>query len=221
MKDLVEGPCCLRRQSTLTFEVKFNLKSKLTPFWASPHNNSSSVQARITKFGSKVQNTLVNISNVFGGNWPMITSSNGNIIRVTVPLYGEFRGRRWIPLIQDSDTELWCFLDLRLSKRLSKQSRHRWFETTLHPLWRHCNVDLQGQIWLKMSNVLVSPLLEIHRYLITTRELWVPRLLHRPVSGSPFSAGTYIPRLFHGPDCFTVSTLCTYTDLVSRGYYGV
>ena len=31
----------------------------------------------------------------------------------------------------------------------------------------------------------------------------------------------YIPRLFHGPDCFPVSTPCTYTDLGSRGYFGV
>ena len=37
------------------------------------------------------------------------------------------------------DAELCCFLDLRLNKRLSKQSRHRWFETPLRSLWRHCN----------------------------------------------------------------------------------
>ena len=29
------------------------------------------------------------------------------------------------------------FFDLRLNKRLSKQSRGWWFETLLHPLWRH------------------------------------------------------------------------------------
>ena len=29
--------------------------------------------------------------------------------------------------------------DLRLNKRLSKQSRRRWFETPSRPLWRHCN----------------------------------------------------------------------------------
>ena len=34
-------------------------KSKFTPFWACPHNNSSPIQARITKFGPEVQNTLV------------------------------------------------------------------------------------------------------------------------------------------------------------------
>ena len=32
------------------------------------------------------------------------------------------------------------FLDLRLNKRLSKQSWGWWFETPLLPLWRHCNV---------------------------------------------------------------------------------
>ena len=31
------------------------------------------------------------------------------------------------------------FFDLRLNKRLSKQSRRRWFETPLRLLWRHCN----------------------------------------------------------------------------------
>ena len=35
--------------------------SKLTPFWACPHNNSSPVQARTTKFGPEVENTLVKI----------------------------------------------------------------------------------------------------------------------------------------------------------------
>ena len=36
-------------------------KSKVTPFWACRHNNSSPVQARITKFGPKVQNTWIKI----------------------------------------------------------------------------------------------------------------------------------------------------------------
>ena len=36
----------------------------------------------------------------------MMTSSNGNIFRVTGPLWGEFTGHRWIPLTKASDTEL-------------------------------------------------------------------------------------------------------------------
>ena len=40
----------------------------------------------------------------------MMTSSNGNIFRVTGPLCGEFTGQRWIPLTKASDAELLCFL---------------------------------------------------------------------------------------------------------------
>ena len=47
----------------------------------------------------------------------MMTSSNGNIFRVTVPLCMEFTAHWRIPRTMASDTELWCFLDLRLNKR--------------------------------------------------------------------------------------------------------
>ena len=40
----------------------------------------------------------------------MMTSSSGNIFRVTGPLYREFTGHRWIPPTKASDVELWCFL---------------------------------------------------------------------------------------------------------------
>ena len=40
----------------------------------------------------------------------MMTSSNGNIFRVTGHLCGEFTGHRWIPHTKASDAELWCFL---------------------------------------------------------------------------------------------------------------
>ena len=58
----------------------------------------------------------------------------------TGPLCEEFTCHRWSPLTKASDAELWCFFfDLRLNKRLSKQSRRRWFETPLRSLWRHYN----------------------------------------------------------------------------------
>ena len=38
----------------------------------------------------------------------MMTSSNGNIFRVTGPLCGEFTEDRWIPYTKASDAELWC-----------------------------------------------------------------------------------------------------------------
>ena len=61
----------------------------------------------------------------------MMTSSNGNIWRVTGPLCGEFTGHRWIPRTKASGAELWCFLLslLCLNKRLRKQWRGWWFET--------------------------------------------------------------------------------------------
>ena len=39
----------------------------------------------------------------------MMTSSNGNIFRVTGYLCGEFAGHRWIPLTKASDAEIWYF----------------------------------------------------------------------------------------------------------------
>ena len=40
----------------------------------------------------------------------MMTSSNGNIFRVTGHLFGEFTGLRWISHTKASDAELLCFL---------------------------------------------------------------------------------------------------------------
>ena len=70
----------------------------------------------------------------------MMTSSNGNIFRVTGHLCREFTGPRWIPRTKASDAGLWFFFDLPLNKRLSKQSWGWWFETLSCPLWRHCNI---------------------------------------------------------------------------------
>ena len=44
------------------------------------------------------------------GNFTMMTSSNGNIFRVTGHLCSEFTGLRWIPRTMASDAELWFFL---------------------------------------------------------------------------------------------------------------
>ena len=66
-----------------------------------------------------------------------MTSSNGNIFRVTGHLCGEFTAHR--PVTRGFDV----FLGLRLNKRLSKQSWGWWFETLSRPLRRHCNVSQQ------------------------------------------------------------------------------
>ena len=48
-------------------------------------------------------------------------------------------GNPSVSVTKSSDAKLWCFFDMRLNKRLSKQSTRRWFATSLHSLWRHCN----------------------------------------------------------------------------------
>ena len=62
----------------------------------------------------------------------IMTSSNGNIFRVTGHFCGEPAQR---PVTRSFDV----FFDLRLNKRLSKQSWGWWLETLSCPLWLHCN----------------------------------------------------------------------------------
>ena len=63
----------------------------------------------------------------------MMTSSNGNIFRVTGHLCGEFTGDR--PVTRSFDV----FFDLRPNKQLSKQWWGWWFEMPSWSAWRHCN----------------------------------------------------------------------------------
>ena len=70
----------------------------------------------------------------------MMTSSNGNIFRVTGPLCGEYTGPGEFPTQRPVTRSFDVFFDLRLNKGLSKQSWGWWFETPSGPLWRQCNV---------------------------------------------------------------------------------
>ena len=86
--------------------------------------------------------------------WPdgeiMMTSSNGNIFRVTGPLCGEFTGPGGFPAQRPVTRSFDVFFDLRLNKRLSKQPWGWWFETPSWSLWRHCNDWDQSQ-WVKTA----------------------------------------------------------------------
>ena len=72
--------------------------------------------------------------------------------RVTGHLCGEFTGHRWIPRTKPVTRCFDAFFDLRLNKRLSKQSWGWWFETPSCSLWRHRNesyvIDFGMMIWL-------------------------------------------------------------------------
>ena len=100
----------------------------------------------------------------------MMTSSNGNIFRVTGHLCGEFTGPRWQrPVTRSFDV----FFDLRPNKRLSKQWWGWWFETQSYPLWRHCN---EVKYWLCPLLPAGLPRLPPHRTRLTSAA--VPTSLH-------------------------------------------
>ena len=63
------------------------------------------------------------------------------------PLTGEFPSQR--PVTRSFDV----FFDLRLNKRLSKQSRFWWYETQSCLLWRHCNEWLF--VWAGTNRVVI------------------------------------------------------------------
>ena len=62
------------------------------------------------------------------------------------PVTGEFPAQR--PVTRSFDV----FLDLRLNRRLSKQSWGWWFETQSCSLWRHCNDELKVSRIIKISS---------------------------------------------------------------------
>ena len=114
----------------------------------------------------------------------MMTSSNGNIFRVTGALCGEFTGDRWSPSQRPVTRSFDVFFDLRLNPQLNKQWRRRRFETPSHPLWRPGNfvanlvisLDIDASIlwisdgWaveersLKLSNKKSNSLVNMRRY---------------------------------------------------------
>ena len=71
----------------------------------------------------------------------MMTSSNGNIFRVTGHLCGEFTGPGEFPTQRPVTRSFDVFFDLRLNKRLNKQPWGWWFETPSWSLWRQCNAN--------------------------------------------------------------------------------
>ena len=80
----------------------------------------------------------------------MMTSSNGNIFRVTGPLCGEFAGPGDFPTQRPVTRSFDVFFDMRLNKRLSKQTWGWWFETPSWSLRRQCNglVDFPMTSWM-------------------------------------------------------------------------
>ena len=53
----------------LTFKVKLNSKSKFTPFWACPCYDSPPIEVTISKFGTEMHLSTVQICTNFGLDW--------------------------------------------------------------------------------------------------------------------------------------------------------
>ena len=73
------------------------------------------------------------------------------------PVIGGFPSQRPVT------PSFYAFFDLRLGRRLSKQSRRQWFGTPWSPLWHHCNAtfrscpsDIEGVGWWSQSQWLVK-----------------------------------------------------------------
>ena len=79
------------------------------------------------------------------------------------PETGEFPAQR--PVTRSFD----IFFDLRLNKRLSKQSWGWWFETPSHSLWRHCNDCDILACW--MSFICMHFLDKYHVYFLSSNVL--------------------------------------------------
>ena len=109
--------------------------------WPTPNNPGSS--RRIEYFGGGPDH--IGAAERVWHRWlthlprTMMTSSNGNIFRVTGPLCGEFTGPGEFPTQRPVTRSFDVFFDLRLNKRLSKQPWGWWFETSSWSLWRQCN----------------------------------------------------------------------------------
>ena len=68
----------------------------------------------------------------------MMTSWNGNIFRVLALCEGKPPVTGWFPPQRSVTRSFDVCFDLRLNKRLSKQSTARCFDTPSCSLWRHC-----------------------------------------------------------------------------------
>ena len=126
-------------------QVKISLFMRESTEWLpmiNPYMHKNNCQV-ICRCSSNYTITLF-LPSFIGSRQFMITSSNGNILRVTVLSCGEFTGLQWIPIQFPSKRPVTrcfdVFFDLLLNKRLSKQSRGWWFDTLSRSLWHHCNV---------------------------------------------------------------------------------
>ena len=107
----------------------------------------------------------------------MMTSSKGNIFRVTDHLWGESTGHRWIPLTEASDAELWCFLWSAPEQMGNQTIEPPVIKTQSRSLWRHCN----GFNALRYSDTIWCQITRSSMCQVVTCRLFVTRPLPEPM----------------------------------------
>ena len=132
-----------------SFELVIFMSLKnFVKIWVSPKSNNSEY-TNVSNLKSFRQCILkiTDKTGISNRALPMMTSSNGNIFRVTGPLCGKFTGPGEFPTQRPVTRSFDVLFDLRLNKRLSKQPWGWWFETLSWSLWHHCNeygIDAEG-----------------------------------------------------------------------------
>ena len=154
-------------------------------------DNSGPVQARITKFGTKVQCNWVEVPIVLCSDRPWPSRSNLTLKPKFTPFWA-------CPAITHNPFKLG-------SPNLDQICKLRWLRSVW--FWRVIDLDLQGSNWLKMSRFPVSPLPEIHNHHLTTTILCIYVLLSWTASQSP---------LFH-----SLNPVHLQTNVDSQGYFSV
>ena len=107
----------------------------------------SSIMCLRLRFARLIQNQdLLNNYNGLALELTMMTSSNGNIFRVTVFCAGNSPVTDEFPSQRPVTRSFIVFFDLRLNKQLNKQSWGQWIEMPSRSSWRHCNTWGQGNV---------------------------------------------------------------------------
>ena len=150
--------------STSSKQKKENISSTLLPLvkeshrWPvdSPHKgpvmeNHFNV---MTSSCHSIKDRWMCLLNYVAQGHAMMTSSKGNIFRVTGHLCGEFTGPGEFPTQRPVTRNFDVYFDLRPNKRLSKQLWGWWFETQSRPIWCHRNA-----LWIcVMRGMALKPL---------------------------------------------------------------
>ena len=139
MEKIQNTRICISSNKSLHVDVRTHEWRPIARPWGRTVGTFGEFWICLMIFYSSYANAKCNIMLQYSKLHIMMTSSNGTIFRVTGPLCGEFIGPGEFPTQRPVTRRFDVFFDLRLNKRLSKQSWGWWFETLHWSLWRQCN----------------------------------------------------------------------------------